>query len=58
MKARGTELLAQFLADPMHLKIPLSAGLVRVAQGWVDNDDETVSEVAQAGNKVPKRTRK
>jgi len=48
MKARGTELLAQFLSDPMHLKIPLSAGLVRVAQGWVDDETEIFPDRSSA----------
>ena len=44
IKARGVELLTQFLADPKHLKIPLSTGLSRVATGWVEDPSATESE--------------
>ena len=44
IKARGVELLNMFLDDPMAKKIPLSAGLKRVALGVADDVSEDVSE--------------
>ena len=48
IKMRGIELLQEFLDAPMAKKIPLSAGLTRVAKGMSDEQSEASMEAASA----------
>lgn len=49
IKARGVALLKEFLAAPAASRIPLSAGLVRVANGTVS---DAVSEASEAASEA------
>jgi len=52
IKARGVELLQDFLAAPARSKIPLSAGLTRVANGCGDEASEASKAAAEAEAEV------
>jgi len=52
IKARGVELLQEFLGAPARSKIPLSAGLTRVANGTSDQPSEASEDAAEAEAEV------
>ena len=48
IKERGVLLLKEFMRAPVRQRIPLSSGLIRVAEGWSDGASDAASEASAA----------